>query len=107
MNEIQLDVLDQAETWTDATGVEHRLAEMEARYCSNVAAFLERRALELAELAALQLLRISLPDEATQAYLSVTKSLDDELDRLAADPVGWLNEKPLLRALRARANEGS
>lgn len=107
MNEIRLDVLDQVETWTDATGVEHRLAEMDASYCRNVAAFLERRAPELTDLAALQLLRASLPGEATQAYLSVTKSLDDELDRLASDPVGWLNDKPLLRALRARANEGS
>jgi uncharacterized protein HemY len=105
VNEIKLDVLDQTETWTDATGAVHQLSEMEARYCRNVVAFLERHAPELAELSALQLLRCSLPDEATQAYLSVTESLDNELRRLAGDPVGWLNNKPLLKALRARAGK--
>jgi hypothetical protein len=106
VNDIDLSVLDQAETWTDALGIEHRIADMEARYCRNVIAFLQRRADEITLVVGLSLCNVRLPDEATQAYLSVTAGIDAEIERMSADPVAWLNTKPLIKALQRRADKG-
>lgn len=106
MSDIDLDDLDQGETWTDAAGVVHRIANMEPRYCLNVVAFLRRRVDEITFTVGFSLARIGLPDEATQAYLSVTSAIDAEYERMTADPIGWLNDKPLIKALRQRAEQG-
>jgi len=50
--------------------------------------------------------RTRLPDEDTQAYLDVTGSIDREYERMADDPLAWLNDQPLLKALRVRATQG-
>ncbi|WP_030798880.1 hypothetical protein [Streptomyces sp. NRRL S-337] len=99
-------LLQQAEIWTDRHGVEHRLDEMEPRYCGNVAAFLLRQADQIAFHVALGLARCSLPDENTQAYLSVTASIDEETDRIMRDPSAWLLTTPLITALLKRAEQG-
>jgi hypothetical protein len=75
-------------------------------YCRNVVAFLQRRVDEITLAAVVRLISTRLPDEATQAYLIVTESLDSELRRLGADPLGWLNDKPLIKALQQRAAKG-
>lgn len=106
MSELDLSVLNQGETWTDATGAVHQIAAMEPRYCRNVIAFLQRRVDEITWVVGLSLARTQLPDEATQAYLAVTASIDREYERMGADPLAWLNDKPLIKALQQRANQG-
>lgn len=103
-----LESLDQDEFWTDGQGHTHRIAQMEPRYCRNVIAFLQRRADELADAYGLLLMTIGLPGESTQAYLSVTDGISAEME-VMADPIGWLNEKPLLQALQHQVgqDEGS
>ncbi|MEV7470441.1 hypothetical protein AB0O20_28650 [Streptomyces kronopolitis] len=100
------DILQQAETWTDRNGIEHRLDDMEPRYCGNVVAFLHRQAEQIAFHVALGLATCSLPDEDTQAYLSVTASIDEETDRIMRDPAAWLLDTPLIKALLKRAGQG-
>lgn len=90
------------ETWTDASGREHRIADMEIRYCRNVVAFLERRAVALAQASALDVFHMPLPAEDTAAFDAVWSDLEREWDMQDHNPVGWLNEKPLLKALRYR-----
>lgn len=106
MSHIDLSVLNQDETWTDATGTVHQIADMEARYCRNVIAFLQRRVDEITWVVGLSIARAGLPDEHTQAYLDVTESIDREYDRIHDDPLAWLNDKPLIKALQQRAEQG-
>lgn len=106
MSDISLSVLDQGETWTDATGTTHRIAEMEARYCRNIVAFLQRQVDQITWVAGLAIVGVGLPDEHTDAYLSVTAGIDAELERMHSDPAAWLNDKPLIKALLARAGQG-
>ena len=40
-----------------------------------------------------------------QAYLDVTDSIDREQERMAADPLAWLHDTPLIKALCERAGE--
>jgi uncharacterized protein YaeQ len=106
VSDIDLAVLDQDETWTDAAGTVHRISDMEARYCRNVIAFLRRRAEEIAFVRGETLCDVRLPDQDTHAYDAVAASLDEELRRLATDPVGWLNARPLIKALQQQADKG-
>lgn len=106
MSSLDPSVLNQTETWTDATGAVHQVACMEPRYCRNVIAFLQRRVDEIAFTVGLSMARIGLPDEDTQAYLAVTASIDREYDRMTDDPIAWLNDKPLIKALQQRADQG-
>lgn len=106
MSDINLSILNQDTTWTDASGTVHQIADMEPRYCRNVVAFLERRVDQIAILRSLSMTRTRLPDEDTQAYLDVTGSIDREYERMADDPLAWLNDQPLLKALRVRATQG-
>lgn len=106
MSEIDLSVINQGETWTDANGDTHQIADMEPRYCRNVIAFLQRRVDEITWVVGLSMARTRLPDEDTQAYLDVTASIDREYDRMHDDPIAWLNDKPLIKALQQRANQG-
>lgn len=106
MSEIDLPVINQGETWTDASGITHQIADMEPRYCRNVIAFLQRRVDEITWVVGLSMARTRLPDEDTQAYLDVTASIDREYDRMADDPIAWLNDKPLIKALQQRADQG-
>lgn len=105
MSDISIDVLNQGETWTDAAGTVHRIADMEAQYCRNVIAFLERRIDEITWVAGLSLAHSCLPVEDTQAYLSVTAAIDEEIERMHTDPLAWLANKPLIKALRQRAEQ--
>jgi hypothetical protein len=105
MPDILLEVLDQDQTWTDVHGTVHQISDMEPRYCRNVAAFLRRRADEIGEVRMWTMTCISLPDECSQAYLSVTDDIDREMARITSDPVSWLNQQPLLVALERRGNE--
>ena len=106
MSNIDLSVLSQGTTWTDATGAVHQIADMEPPYCRNVVAFLERRVDEITFALGLSMARTCLPDEDTQAYLDVTASIDREYERMADNPLAWLNDQPLLKALRVRAAQG-
>lgn len=106
MTEIPLTVLDQDETWIDAAGTVHQIADMDASYCRNVIAFLQRRADEIAVVRGLTLANCRLPDEDSAAYLIVTESIDRETELLFADPAAWLNAKQLIKALRKRAQQG-
>jgi hypothetical protein len=106
VSDIDIHVIDQAETWTDINGIEHRLADMEPRYCRNVAAFLMRRADEIAFRYGLMLARVPLPDMDTVAFDIVDADIGRETE-LFVDPAAWLADKPLLKALRERAGGAS
>jgi hypothetical protein len=96
-------LLNQSEVWTDRHGVDHRLADMEPRYCQNVVGFLLRQADQVAFYVGFALASVGLPDEDTQAYLHVTAEIDAETERMLTSPSGWLIEKPLIKALLQRA----
>lgn len=99
---MMLDGLYQDEVWTDAAGRELRIVDMEISYCRNVVAWLERRAPHIALRAGFAQASGPLPDEDTAAYDLVSEVLDREWQQQSDDPVGWLNDTPLVRALRYR-----
>lgn len=99
------DLLDQAEIWIDGSGDEHEIAEMEPRYCANVVRFLARLAPQLAAADSLAMLSVRMPGAHTQAFDEVACDMADGFQRKATDPIGWLNDTPLMVALRARAGE--
>ncbi|GAA2842553.1 hypothetical protein ACFQ0M_48325 [Kitasatospora aburaviensis] len=96
-------LLEQEVWWVDRMGIRHRIADMEPRYCRNVIAFLQRQADDIADTYAYNLTAVGLPPEDTQAWDDVNDAISDELCASAADPVAWLNAKPLLVALRRQA----
>lgn len=104
MDTMSLSVLDQQDTWTDREGVQHRIADMEPRYCRNVYGFLMRQADALAGAYGWYLCSTPMPDADTAAFDHVMDAFDHEMDQMRAHPEAWLSGKPLLRALRARFN---
>lgn len=101
-----VDLLDQEEIWVDRAGVEHEIAEMEPRYCANVVRFLLRQAEAIAHADSMAILSVRMPDFDTIAYDDVMSGIGVD-EAAKADPVRWLQDKPLLRALRARLSGGA
>lgn len=96
-----LDLFYQGEVWVDRESVEHRIVDMEPRYCRNVINFLKRRADRIATAVGVRM--ITGPQPSGEVANDV---FDAALDELEADPAGWLESTPLLEALARRAAEG-
>lgn len=97
----------QGEVWRDKAGVEHRVADMEPRYCRNVVRFIEQRARLITELAAYgQLIEHGHYVErfgiGEHAELAVEAGFEQEWAEQLSDPVGWLHRQPLVEALEQR-----
>lgn len=93
--------LRQADVWIDARGRGVRVESMDRRHAANAIAFLERHAEALLGVELWALARLPLPygDAAGDAA-------DDEMQRLyEADARGWLDDQPLMIALRERAGD--
>lgn len=95
---ITIKTLFQGETWTDATGTEHRIDEMSARYCRNVIAFLDRQAQRIAF--AVGFAMASGPQPTGEAANDCFDAAMADLD----DPVRWLHGTTLVEALRRQAD---
>lgn len=92
-------LLHYGEAWIDAAGVRRPVAEMSPRYCATVVRWLEMRAVTLhtGECDAMSLIPVPRGEQAGFNF-------EDELYRLhSAQPLVWLDQQPLVRALRARA----
>lgn len=98
--QIFLSILDQGETWIDASGFMWKITGMEPRHCRNVINMLHRRADELAFAAGLGMLSGIQPsgDVAQDCF-------DRELEELQSDPSRWLDGTELIKALRRRMEE--
>ena len=95
--------LRQDTVWVDAEGVERLVAEMRPRHAANVVRFIERRARWLHDGACAETLFWAEPNGEQAGY-----AFQDEIDRLfefTSDPVRWVREQPLMRALCERAGE--
>lgn len=95
----------QKNVWVDREGNEHVIAEMDPRYAANVVKFLERRAAGVALKYSTALAFAPMPGEWTNAYDIVTAGIERQWDEMDADPVAWLRKKPLMIALRERAEQ--
>lgn len=95
-------VLDQAETWTDKNEVVHPIEGMDGRYALNVYNYLKGKAQVLGFHYGMHLATLGLPPEDSAAYDDVLDAIDREQERIGTDPLGWLKDKPLMRALVAR-----
>lgn len=91
-----LDTLEQEEWWYGQDGFPYRVAEMESSHRVNVLNFLRRRADNLWARALWRERR-----ELEDAPEDVMRSWErDAASQVAADPLEWLNSKPLVKSLR-------
>lgn len=93
-------LLDDGKWWTDREGRTHVIATMERRHAANVVRLFERRAVTLhdGECAMMALLPAPHGEQAGWDF-------GDEVSRLhETDPLEWLRERPLIRALIERAD---
>lgn len=96
-----INLLDQTEVWVNREGEEIRVDEIDARYAANICRFLERRAVGIFfhyNLDRLVRLPMDMGEEAERSVL-------DHMDEQSRDPVGWLREKPLFKAIAARKEQ--
>lgn len=101
-------VLWQTQVWVDRLGIPHALHEMSADYLTNVIAFLRRRAPEWhldTLIDATADLADALRHEADPAQLEPAMTQVKGL--LALDPVGWIDDTPLMRELDRRLRPGA
>lgn len=95
------ELLRQDGVWMDRDGVVHRVEEMSRRYCAVVVRFLERRAALLHDGECAEWAFLPEPNGEQASF-----DFHDETDRLhAMDAAAWLDDQPLVRALRARAGD--
>lgn len=95
------DLLQHDEVWCDGQGRILRLDDMEPGYCGRVRAFCLRQAVDVYELIGLQACAGPAPD-SEQAGIDFDRAFDDFLDE-GDDPVAWLEQSPLLVALKFRS----
>ncbi|MEU3656502.1 hypothetical protein AB0E67_27575 [Streptomyces sp. NPDC032161] len=95
------DLLGQDEVWRDAQGQILHLDDMDPGYCSRVHAFVLRQAEDVYDLIGMQVAAAPL-DMSEQAAIDFDRSFDDFLDA-GSDPKAWLEQAPLLIALKYRA----
>lgn len=95
------ELLRSDEAWIDAGGTRHRVADMSPRYCATVARWLDMRARILHEGECDEATLLPVPNGEQAAF-----DCEGELYRLhSAEPRQWLDEQPLMRALRERAGD--
>lgn len=99
---MEMQVLDQAEAWTDKNGVAHPIEGMDGRYALNVYNYLKAKAQVIGFHYGMYLATIRLPDPDVAAYDHVMDAIDSEHHRIGENPIAWLQDKPLMRALIAR-----
>lgn len=95
------DRLRNGEVWTDANGRTHKITRMDRRHAANVIRFIERHADRLHDGACWDTIFWPIPrgDAASDA-------VDDAISQLyEVTPLEWLNEQPLVIALRERAGD--
>lgn len=98
-------LLNQDKVWIDANGKHHQIEAMSVRYKANVSAFLERRAVRLADLYGYGEITVTMSDPLAPRGEMAQDALGHELEQAdkarMADPVGWLRETKLVRRLIA------
>jgi len=95
------DLLDQDEVWRDAQGTILRLDDMESGYCGRVRAFCLRNAERAYDIMLYDMAHGPMPsgDVAVDCFNREW----DMLDAAGDDPKAWLEEAPLLIALKHRS----
>lgn len=93
-------LLDDGKWWTDRDGTTHVIELMERRHAANVVRMFERRAESLHDGECAMMVLIREPNGQQAAW-----DFEDEVSRLhEMKPLEWLRERPLMRALIARAD---
>ena len=95
------DLLGHDEVWRDAHGTLHRLDDMDPGYCDRVRAFVLRQAEDVYDLIGMQACAGPEPS-SYQASIDFDRAFDDFLDE-GDDPKAWLDQQPLLVALKCRS----
>ncbi|MEZ7005642.1 hypothetical protein [Streptomyces sp. AD55] len=95
------DLLDQDEVWRDANGTILRLDDIEPDYCGRVRAFALRQAEDVYHLIGMQACA-GTSDMSEQASIDFDRAFDVFLDA-GEDPKAWLEQAPLLIALKYRS----
>jgi hypothetical protein len=98
-------LLHQDKVWIDREEVEHRIADMEPRYCANVVRFLQRQHDRLGSAALFEMTFMAMPNMDTAAFDSLDRATEAVQDEILGDSLKWLNETPLMVALAKRAAE--
>lgn len=95
------DLLDQDEVWRDAAGTILRLDGMEPDYCARVRSFCLRNAERALDLTLYDMAHGPMPggDVAVDCFNREWDMLDDA----SRDPKSWLEQAPLLIALKHRS----
>lgn len=91
--------LHEENRWVDERGVEHAISRMSPRYARNLLVWIERQHEGIVQAAANALRDVELPPPDTHAYDDVMRSCNDEATAMAADPLAWLAQTPLVQAL--------
>lgn len=95
------DLLQHDEVWCDAQGSILRLDDMDPGYCGRVRAFCLRQAADVYDLIGMQVCSGPEPG-GEQAGIDFGRAFDAFLDA-GEDPTAWLEQAPLLIALKYRA----
>jgi hypothetical protein len=99
-----LSALHQDEVWTDKAGAKHLIIDMDGRYRHNCEALLLRNAKQTSRAYSLDLAFMPMPN-GEMACDAIEAEIDREDAEIAADPVAWLREQRLLKALRSGCPE--
>lgn len=95
------DLLQHDEVWRDAQGRILRLDDMDPGYCGRVYAFCMRQARDVYDLIGMQACAAPEPS-GYQAGIDFDRAFDEFLDA-GDDPKAWLEQDPLLVALKHRS----
>lgn len=95
------DLLDQDEVWRDGAGTVHRLDDMEPDYCARVRSFCLRQAEHALHFMLYGMAHGPMPsgDVAVDCF----NREYDMLESAGEDPKAWLEQAPLLIALKHRS----
>ncbi len=95
-------VFGQHQVWVDYWGNEHEIETISLDYAANVIAFCRRQAWRILVIAFLDALEHCITSAGSGEAAAQAVCELEALVEADADPVAWLEQTPLLRALRRR-----
>ena len=95
-------VFGQHQVWVDYWGNEHEIETMPLEYVRNVIGFCRRQAWRILVFAFLDALEACITARADEGEANAAVAELEALVEASSDPGAWLEQTPLLRALRRR-----
>jgi hypothetical protein len=99
--------LDQSDIWTNRDGLHVQVNTMSGDHALNAYRRMERNVVDIVLWYSIYLMHsLRTPGESTVAFEAMEDYVNREIDRMQSDAIGWLRDKPLMKALLARVPDG-